>query len=255
MDESITPAGVGKSRAIYWVILVVVILAIAGGAYYYLSKSDSTNSNTSHNANVGVNANNNSNTNTVAHSNTNASTNANSATNTNSVTNTNSSTDTSEWRTYTNADYGYKVRYPNDWTYEDINITNDTTGAYELPIRYTIFYSPEKRFHLVLGVKKSTDKGTTYYRSGIGAGNPVAGENRFLADESVQTWNLVLDNRVKEVFYFPFASTTYISVSGYDISANVGSGNLSQPELSSLDLRDTDELATTAAILDSVTLP
>jgi hypothetical protein len=62
--------------------------------------------------------------------------------------------DTSNWTTYQDNEVGYSLAYPGTWTVEEIRLNSDPLGAFATPIRYNIFYSPEKQYYLILGIKR-----------------------------------------------------------------------------------------------------
>ena len=135
-----------KGNPTMWVILIIVVLIAVAAILYFgdffntntnSNTNTVTNTNTETNTNVAVNTNTTTNQNTNTTSNTNSETNTNSgtntnsspnannadntngSTNTNSVNNTNAPIDTSDWKTYTNVQYGYSIRYPESCTYTE----------------------------------------------------------------------------------------------------------------------------------------
>ena len=108
------------------IVISVIAISMAGVGMYYKMKKDAepvvtTQVNT--NSTVNVNSTVNGNANVIV--NTNSAANANTAVNSNSNSNTNTVTDeTAGWETYTNADFGYSLRYPSDWPIEKENSTS-----------------------------------------------------------------------------------------------------------------------------------
>lgn len=121
MDAPNQPTTAGKSRAIYWIILVVSILAVAVGLYYFLRTSEPIeNTNTTSNTNSIVNVVPNSNT----PANSNSESNTNSSNNINNSANVNQAIDSSSWNTYESNKYGFRIRYPESGTISSDSIFN-----------------------------------------------------------------------------------------------------------------------------------
>lgn len=227
-DQAQTPQNASKTGM--WVGILVVIAIIVAGAWYFLGQEDDTNTN---NANTTVNsvANANSSTDTVASENVNGVVNTNEmmientneATNTNTSSNTNAGVDTSDWDTYSNADYGYTLHYPQDWIHSFVYEDGDPNAPYEEPLHYSSITSADNHVRLLLGIERTGDIGTTYYRTGIGAGDIVAGDQLDVAGVSISTWQRIFEGRAVEVFLFPALNgVSPIAVAGHDITASFG---------------------------------
>lgn len=64
--------------------------------------------------------------------------------------------DTSAWETFTNNTRGYSIKYPADWILETVNL--DATAATEgRPVRYLKLTSPNKKYLLTVGIKKTSE--------------------------------------------------------------------------------------------------
>ena len=114
-----------KGNPALWIILIVVVLiAVAAILYFgdFFNANSNTNTNTVLNTNTGTNIN------TVANTNTANNQNINSSTNTNGTTNTNSSVDTSDWKTYSNSDYGFAFKYPETWYLKEFTEIDQRTS-------------------------------------------------------------------------------------------------------------------------------
>jgi len=241
------PNQMSKPTALIVIIVIIIILGIGG--YFLFTQEQGTNTNntniTTTNTNQAVNTNTTSNTNLVTNA------------NTNTVTNTTANTniDTSGWKTYENEEYGYTLKYPTNWTYEDIYLTEDPLGAFPTPIKYSVFYSPEKKYHLVLGIKKAEDNGSIYYRTGIGAGEITDGPDAKIDDEYVNTWELIYEGKVKEIFFYSVETgLTYVDIKGYEVSASFGSGDLDASEWQEMNLLNTNEIKEVKQILATIKL-
>lgn len=241
----------GGNKAL-WIVLVIVILAVAGYGIYALISSNANNTNnanTTNNANQAVNTNNAVNTNSAANTNGNV----NSATNANTNSATNTNVDTSGWKTYTNSEYGYTMKYPSDWTYEDIYLTKDPLNAFQTPIKYSIFYSPGKQYHLIIGVKKASAQGSIYYRTSLGAGDIVSSRPEYIGAVKVNTWKLVYQGKANEIFFYPVGSgTTHVNIDEYEISASFAQADVGDVNLP--DLTEAPIYSQLLAIMSSISL-
>jgi hypothetical protein len=241
-----------------WIVLVIVILAIVGyGIYTYVSgrgNENTNNVNTTINQNTNVTANSNTGLSTNTAVNTNTVANTNTAVNTNTSTNTNT-VDTTGWKTYKDQEYNYTLEYPKEWTYERIYLTKDPTNTFPVPIRYLIFYSPNKEYHLVIGIKKKGDAGSIYYRTGIGAGEIKSGNKVLIADKTFDTWKLVYQEKVQEVFFYPVTtSITFVDILNYEVSANFGPDQINSATFNNLKLLETTSYLQALRILQSLSL-
>ena len=94
-----------------WTALAIVILIVAGyGVYAYTVRKDNDNTNNSRNTTANANLNINAITNQTI--------------NTNTATNT--TIDTSDWKTYTNSEFGFTVKTPESWNVTQTSVSRDS---------------------------------------------------------------------------------------------------------------------------------
>ncbi len=245
------------------VTIALVALGMVGAAYYLIKyKADDiapTNSATHATANTNTaNFNANQNVNTTTNENANVATATNENVNSD-TTNTNASASTAcPWHTYTNAEYGYTVQYPCDWTEEYEEVTTDETFT-EFPIRYLKFYSPDNQYRLMVGLMLPGDDGGILGRTGIGAGEVKSGETITIEGESVQLANLVYEGQVNEVFGDDptVAGTTeikgFVFQSYFSCSTDLEFADYTACEANNL--VDQPEYETAKEILETIDLP
>jgi len=185
-----------RSTAITF-LLVIIVIILGAGAYFLFFQEEGINDNKANATN----------TNQVAD--TNQAANANTATNTN--------IDTSGWKTYTNSEYGYTMKYPADWTVEERKLLEDPYDeSRQSPFRSVDFYSPGKKYMLNVYVKKITDSGTSILGGGIAGtfsdmGKVQVGQYYLPAIQTVE------NNKVKG-FFIPSAGQE-TTIDGYQFGA------------------------------------
>jgi len=104
------------------------------------------------------------------------------------------------WKTYTNNDIGYTLKYPADWTYKETNQISEITQQL---VKYVAFISPQKS-SLHLGLRKAGDDSfNTTDRTGIGAGEdkPIAEKASTFLGEKITPKAHVWDGKVGEYFF------------------------------------------------------
>ena len=153
-----------------------------------------------------------------------------------------------DWKTYANADIGYSVKYPKDWTVEDTVQTRSEQLV--SPVRYITLFSPSKSHFLTLGVKRSTDEFLISNRTGVGAGEIVADGTVTVADTSLPASKLVYKGKVKE-WYAAKNGPGQSTVGTQVINAALSVGNVS--DYASIDLAGSPELSTAKVILSMLT--
>lgn len=121
---------------------------------------------------------------------------------------------TANWKTYTNSEYKYQLKYPNDWSVKE-NSGQDTVGN---QVQNTTFYSPTKDYALVFGVRKSGETINIVGRSGVSAGDFVASNPIPFDGSSLPTKNLVYKGKIKAVFYQPEAD--FYKVNNFEVYAD-----------------------------------
>lgn len=104
------------------------------------------------------------------------------------------------WKTYTNKEIGYTLRYPADWTLKETDGTSEIT---EVLVKYISIASPSKD-SLHFGLQRDTQQ---YFnisdRTGIGAGEdiPIAEKAGTLLGDTVTPKAHVWEGKVVEYFY------------------------------------------------------
>ncbi len=246
MVENINQSSPKGNKTGLIILILAAVIVIAGGLWYALAGTDE-NTNNENNTNTVANENANTNVNTNTAANTNAETNS----NTNTATNTNSSVDTSDWLTYTNEEYGFSFKYPQDWKQEYIFENDSTKTVYEKPLQYSLITSADGNYELVLGVKRTNDKGTIYYRTGIGAGDISEGDPIIIMNTSISTWKRVFEDKVVEIFLFPVEEGVSPNIiNNHEVIASFSIVN--SDTLNSPNLVDTNEYRIVLSILQSL---
>ncbi|MDD2752888.1 MAG: hypothetical protein PHN59_07115, partial [Candidatus Omnitrophica bacterium] len=104
------------------------------------------------------------------------------------------------WKTYTNNDIGYSLRYPADWTYVETNGSSEITT--EL-VKYVTFSAPNGD-SLHFGFQKAGDSTFDIMdRTGIGAGEdyPITEKAGTFLGETITPKAHVWENKVAEYFF------------------------------------------------------
>jgi len=250
MENQIGPNESRKAPKIaLWVTLTVVILIIIAIVLYVGGVFET---NTNSNTNTVANTNTETNTNVAVNTNTTVNLNTNTVLNTNSATNTNAPIDTSDWQTYTNTEYGYTAKYPNDWTVEDSTITDSDPLGRELPLRSVKFYSPDKSYLLIVGLQKTSDKGTLNLGGGFGAGDRATSDTITILGSSVNVEKIVYNGKTKNVLY-PSPGGT-VNIGSYTFGAQFGVSQESGISYDNIDLDNVSETTTSQQILETLTL-
>lgn len=153
-----------------------------------------------------------------------------------------------DWKTFTNADIGYSVKYPREWTVEDTVQTRSEQLV--SPVRYITLFSSGKSHFLTLGVKRSTDEFLISDRTGVGAGDLKSDGNVTVSDTSVPASKLVYQGKTKE-WYAAKNGPGQSTVGSHVINAALSVGNAS--EYASIEIAGSPELTTAKVILSTLT--
>lgn len=160
-------------------------------------------------------------------------------------------TDTGEysgWKTYTNGEIGYTLKYPADWTVKE---TNEYSPVREATVKYITIYTPGNKFFLHWGLKEKNAGFHISDRTGMGAGEIVnAGKITILKTEAVVN-NFIFEGKAKEIFY-PSAGANPTSDGKYEFTATLSYGSGSNWDAA--DLSSAPEKALAEKILKSVAL-
>jgi len=111
------------------------------------------------------------------------------------------------WKTYSNKDIGYTLKYPSDWMLKEINTYNETI---QKDVKYVTVTTPNEKYFLHFGLKKKTDGSYEISdRTGMGAGEiKKTGSKITILDTGVDIESFVYQNKIKEFFYPQKATTT-----------------------------------------------
>ncbi len=154
------------------------------------------------------------------------------------------------WKTYTNTDYQYTLKYPQTWTYQETSIAK-ADSSFGVPVKYVSFYSPNKNYILTLGIRLSGEDVRISARTGTGAGDIVASDQNIKIDgSSTLTSRLISNNKVKIVFYYP-KDSSLVQIGGHDITAEISSNKIAYD---ALDVVNANEYLTANLMLSTLTL-
>ncbi len=152
------------------------------------------------------------------------------------------------WKTYTNGEIGYTLKYPVDWAVQE---TDEFSPLYGETVKYIAIYAPENKYFLHWGLK---EKGAGYYisdRTGMGAGEErKSGKIKILGTEFDIT-NYIFQGKAKEIFY-PTAGRSLTGDGKYEFTAALSGGSGSNWD--NIDLSSAPEKALAEKILKSVAL-
>ncbi len=150
------------------------------------------------------------------------------------------------WKTYTNTEIGYTLRYPSTWTIEEVNKTSQITGGL---VKYIIIKTSDDKYFLMFGLKPKTEIYNLTDRTGVGAGDfQIAGTITIL-NTQVKIEKLVFGGKVKEYFYPQGIATT--ADGRYQFLANF-SYNSDKVDYEKLDMKDLEEVKLAEKILKSI---
>ncbi len=119
-----------------------------------------------------------------------------------------------EEETYTN-ESGYSVTLPPGWTSAQTVVADDPKC--DEPSNIVTFADPDGDYNLVFGFRLKGDDVTISCRSGVGAGDFVAGEKIDIAGKKIETTNQVFQGNVTEIFLGDENITIPVPHSGYEL--------------------------------------
>lgn len=119
-----------------------------------------------------------------------------------------------EEETYTN-EAGYSVTLPAGWSAVQTDISDDPKC--DEPSNIVTFADPDSEYNLVFGFRLKGDDVTISCRSGVGAGDFVAGEKIDIAGKKIETTNLVYQGDVTEIFLGDENITIPVPLNGYEL--------------------------------------
>lgn len=152
------------------------------------------------------------------------------------------------WKTYTNRDIGYKLKYPADWQVKEVEQFSDLI---QQNVKYITVKSPNDKYYLYWGLKKINDNFAISDRSGVGAGDIVEDGHVTILDSVVPVKRLEFAGKTKECFY-PGMGSAKIMNGQYLYGASFGGG--SGVNYDSVNVANTNELVLAGKILESVKL-
>lgn len=151
--------------------------------------------------------------------------------------------ETANWKIYTNDKYNYNIKYPNNWSVKENN-ARDTVGN---QIQNVTFYSPTKDYVLTFGIRNSGDVVNIVGKTGVSAGDFVAGNPVPFDGTSIPTQKLVYEGKTKAIFYQP--SGGYYKFGNFEIYADFN--RITFDDYESRDIENLPELAIANKILST----
>lgn len=168
----------------------------------------------------GGSTNKNKNTNTVVNRNrnTNATTNAN--TNTNPAVDLNPIVPVPDnWKYYTNPTVNYSLRYPANWTLQEVTVPDHPTQ--KIPVRYIRLANPAGDVALHLGVRRVGDVFGIGERTGAPSGTLKPGPKITIGTTVIQTNILIVGDKATALFYHPVQPFGFTYVEGREVQAEL----------------------------------
>jgi len=150
------------------------------------------------------------------------------------------------WNTYTNAEIGYTLRYPVDWSVKEVDLYSETIGN---DVKYIVINSPGKKYFLHWGLKAKEDSFAITDRTGMGAGNISKDGTVKILGKIYDINRFVYKGKTKEVFY-PGAGVSETADRKYDFIATLGADNSTNYD--SVDIDNVAEKRLAEKILRSV---
>lgn len=103
-----------------------------------------------------------------------------------------------DWKTYSNNEYQYTLKYPQNWTLTE----KSYQAEYRAPktTKYISIESPDKSFYLGLGIKKSEEENVILTgRTGVAAGELIPGDSFSIGQYLIPTQHLIWENKIKDI--------------------------------------------------------
>jgi len=152
------------------------------------------------------------------------------------------------WKTYTNTNIGYSLKYPSDWKINEIDQYSDLVGK---NVKYITISTPDGKHFLHFGLKKSgTGDFSLSDRTGIGAGEmkEMNNMNANMLGATITPKALEWQNKAKEYFYQQSAEAKAKCNCEFDIALSYTDA----ADFNNFDLNTTDYAETVKKILASV---
>ena len=137
------------------------------------------------------------------------------------------------WKTYTNSEVGYMLRYPSDWTLKETSGKSEVTGS---DIKYITIDTPDNKYFLYFGLRKKSDSFSMSDRTGVGAGEIQDSGSATVLDTEITIRKLVYKNKINELFFGainsnPTADGNYVFAAGFGSHIDTYSGSGIDPNL------------------------
>ncbi len=136
------------------------------------------------------------------------------------------------WKTYTNNDIGYQLKYPADWTVLETDQYSEVVGT---TVKYITIKTADEKYFLYFGLKKEGGAYEISDRTGMGAGEMIDESGSItILDIKVTPEDLVWQAKAKEVFYNQpsGSSTNYQFQASFSYSQGADFDNLDMSTLS-----------------------
>lgn len=152
------------------------------------------------------------------------------------------------WKTFTNSEIGYTLKYPADWAIIEIS---EYSPLHDAIVKYITIYTPGNKYFLHWGLK---EKNAVFYisdRTGMGAGEEKKTGKITILGTEVDITNFTFKGKAKEIFY-PTAGSFPTSNGKYEFIATLSYGSGSNWD--TVNISSAPEKALAEKILKSVTL-
>ncbi|MFC1613347.1 hypothetical protein ACFL23_03375 [Patescibacteria group bacterium] len=158
---------------------------------------------------------------------------------------------TSDWKTYRNDEFGYIMKYPENW---EIVETDTYVEDFDWHVKNITFYSPNQKYSLLFGLK---EKGSDIYfegRSGFGAVDEIVVDKIInINGIDIEILHSIYNDAVREVYYSKLNSNRdpyeYFQINNFISHATLTADNNYDNEF---DFRNTEEIKVAEEILESV---
>jgi len=172
--------------------------------------------------------------------------------------------DTLNWQTFENKEYGYNLKYPKDWKYEEINRDSpyDDPSLADQKTKGVIFYSPDRNYDLLFGLARDNEKvRLDGGRTGFPATDEVSEDGIIkVMDSEVSIIFSIYKGKVKEV-YFSKPNPKYEPYEYFEINndyiahatfSNLSENNYENISYEDYELKGTKELEIAKEIVKSL---
>lgn len=170
-------------------------------------------------------------------------------TSTNAITPTTPANNYTGWKTYTNNIIGYNLKYPQDWSIDEIDGYSELIQS---DIKYITINSPDGKYFLQLGIKKQNDNFKLSDRTGIGAGDLLQDTKytvKILQSDIVPT-TLSYNGKIKEIFWNQSSNNESKCSCNFDFNATYTCNE--QVSYENFDMTDNPYLTDVIRIIESV---